>query len=182
MNHAALRLVGLICFSVLVAGCASTPETRYFTLDGGHEKVADEGEAISVRPVRVPDYLDDNRIWVRPEPHRVKALPHVRWAERLPRAITRSLQMHFGAVSGADRPDQLLVDIQRFEAVWGETDRVVLVAHWRVEQRSGDTCRMELEEPLSDRDAATLVAAKAALVTELASRIGAQLADSDRGC
>lgn len=182
MKVAAFRVTALAFFCVLAVGCASAPETRYFTLDDAHEKVVTEGEAIAVRPVRVPDYLDDNRIWVRPDAHRVEPLPHVRWAEPMPRAITRSLKMYLGGVSEAERPRQLLVDIHRFEAIWGQPDRVVLVAQWRLQQHSGGVCRIELDEPLSDRDAATLVAAKGRLVTELANRIGTQVAGGEPGC
>jgi len=182
MNHAAFRLTGLIGVTLLLAGCASVPETRYFTLDAGDHRASAPEKTLGVHRVSVPDYLDDDRIRVRPEAHRVEALPYVRWAERIPRAMTRILQRHFGAMSGADRSGYLTVDIHRFEAVWGETDRVVLVAYWRLEQGTGRACPVQLQEPLADRDPATLVAAKAQLVAALADRMENQLAEGHPGC
>lgn len=166
-------LVGMLS----MAGCASPPELRYFTLDAD-EQVADKWpEPLYVSRVQVPEYLDDNRIWVRPQTHRVETLPHVRWAERLPRAITRSLQNQFGTgVAEASGRTRLMVDIQRFEAIWddeGDTGaRVVLKAAWRI--GDGDARTVSLKATAPDRKASTLVAVMSSQVSRLAKAIAEQ--------
>jgi uncharacterized lipoprotein YmbA len=156
-----------------MAGCASPPELRYFTLGSDEQVVEKRQESLYVARVQVPEYLDDNRIWVRPEPHRVAALPHVRWAERLPRAITRSLQNQFGTgLDEASGSIRLVVDIQRFEAVWDEGDegaRVVLRAAWRI--GDGDARSATIKATVPDREASTLVAVMSNQVGQLAKAI-----------
>ena len=170
-----LSMVVLV-IGISMAGCASPPELRYFTLDPD-EQVADKWqEPLYVSRVQVPGYLDDNRIWVRPEPHRVEALPHVRWAERLPRAITRSLQNQFGTgVAEASGRTRLMVDIQRFEAVWDKGEagaRVVLRASWRI--GDGDARSVTLKASVPDREASTLVSVMSRQVGQLAKAIAEQ--------
>ena len=168
-SMATLWLLGLF-----LVGCAGTPEIRYFTLDTADEIAADPSTKLYISRVQVPDYLDDNRLWVRPEPHRLEALPYVRWAEHLPRAITRGLQLRLGAgISEPTDGHRVLVDVYRFEANWGDgerPDRMILTAGWRIENGAGRE-QLRLEKPVPDRDAATLVAIKAELVTELSKRI-----------
>ncbi|TDT43983.1 putative lipoprotein YmbA [Halospina denitrificans] len=170
-----------LCVAVLVgglslSGCASPPELRYFTLGSDEQVVEKRQEPLYVARVQVPEYLDDNRIWVRPEPHRIEALPHVRWAERLPRAITRSLQNQFGTgVAEASEGPRLLVDIQRFEAVWDGGDkgaRVVLRAAWRI--GDGDARSVTFKANAPDREASTLVKVMSNQVGQLAKAIAEQ--------
>jgi|GEM_PF-731837 len=169
------RVLMLLVLSLFLAGCGSTPDVRYFTLDTeGENGALKQEQPLYVSRVQVPDYLDDNRIWVRAEAHRIEALKHVRWAESPPRAITRSLQFQLG--SGISEPvdaPRVLVDIQRLEAVWGNgdsPDRVVLAASWLIEGH-GDSQRITLEKPLPDRSADTLVALKSGLIRQLAQLV-----------
>ena len=165
-------LVGVLS----IGGCASPPELRYFTLDPDERVASSAREPLYVSRVRVPDYLNDNRIWVRPETHRVEALPHVRWAERLPRAITRSLQNQLGTgVAEASAKPRLMVDIQRFEAVLEEGEpgaRVVLSGAWRIGDGEARAVRLRASAP--DRDASTLVAVMSSQVGALAKAIAEQ--------
>lgn len=171
-----------LCVAVLVAGlsmtgCASPPDLRYFTL-GPDERVVEEvREPLYVSRVQVPEYLDDNRIWVRVDTHRVETLSHVRWAERLPRAITRRLQQQLGTgVDEAPGRPRLMVDIQRFEAVWDEGEpgaRVQLEAAWRI--GDGQTQTASLTATAANRDASTLVAVMSSQVGALAKTIAEQI-------
>lgn len=171
MNRFQLYLAVLVP-ALLVAGCASPPALDYYTL-GPDGSVVEWDEPLYVSRVQVPEYLDDNRIWVRTATHRVESLPNVRWAERLPRAITRRLQEQFGTgVAEASGRPRLSVDIQRFEAVWEEDGpgaRVVLRAAWRIGDGEARTTTLEATAP--DRDPSTLVAVMSDQVAELAEAI-----------
>lgn len=169
---------GLVAFvaGLLMAGCASPPELRYFTLAPTEEIAQKWREPLYVSRVQVPAYLDDNRIWVRPQTHRVEALPNARWAERLPLAITRSLQNQFGpGVAEASGRARLSVDIQQFEAVWADGEpgaRVILRAAWRIGEGQARTVTLKTTAP--DRRASTLVAVMSSQVGQLAKAIAEQ--------
>ena len=168
-------LVALVA-GVLMAGCASPPELRYFTLEPTEQVARKWREPLYVSRVQVPAYLDDNRIWVRPQTHRVETLPNARWAERLPLAITRSLQNQFGAgVAEASDGARLSVDIQQFEAVWADGEpgaRVVLRAAWRI--GDGEARSLSMKATAPDREASTLVAVMSSQVGQLAKAIAEQ--------
>ncbi|TVP59078.1 MAG: membrane integrity-associated transporter subunit PqiC [Halomonadaceae bacterium] len=161
---------------LLLAGCATSPETRYYTLMG--TEPASQPEQLwplTVTRVQMPEYLDDSRLWVRSQGYQITALANVRWAESLPRATTRSLQQHLGTVSdAAGGGERLLVDLDAFEARWsdsGEQDQVVLRGQWQVAGAEGSAQRIQLQADLSDRNPATLVAAMSGLLKQLAEEI-----------
>ncbi|MDX1588099.1 MAG: PqiC family protein [Oleiphilaceae bacterium] len=173
-----------------LAACASPPETRFYTLSDA-EPVSTEAPVSPQTPlmmsrVQMPEYLDDRRLWVRTESHRLQALPNVRWAESLPRATTGYLQQRLGAVTervhdgGGHR---LLVDLDHFEARWGESgeeDRMILSGRWRLEGQSGPAHPFREERVLEDRQAATLVAAKSRLLERLAEEIASTVSQQRR--
>lgn len=166
---------GLLTGCLLLVGCASSPEVRFFVLDGVEQTEPRMDEALYVTRVQVPEYLDSTRLWVRTDVHRMQRLPHVRWAENFPRALTRSLQEQLsGDVTEASADRRLLVDVRRFEARWVEgEDQVVLVAVWGFSGQEGSGQRTRLTASLDDRDPETLVAAQSRLWRELADAIAA---------
>ena len=159
--------------ALLMAGCASPPPLQYFTLEPTQHVAIEGRESLYVSRVQVPAYLDDNRIWVRPETHRVDVLPNARWAERLPLAITRSLRNQFGpGVAEATGRPRLSVDIQQFEAVWADREvgaEVVLRAAWRIGE--GDARTVTLKATAPDRRASALVRVMSNQVAQLSKVI-----------
>lgn len=180
-SHAMKRLLPGLALLVGLAGCASTPDLRFYTLSDAQPvaKAAmdDAPGALTVARVRVPEYLDDRRLWVRTGDHRLETLPYVRWAESLPRAVTRYLQQRLGApaeTGSVGEGPRLLVDLDHFEARWGqggEPDRMILSGRWQLEGQPGATHSIHEELALESRDAASLVAAKSRLLERLVEQV-----------
>jgi uncharacterized lipoprotein YmbA len=93
------RLTGLVLgFLVMVIfGCASTPQTRFFVLSSisGSEKTGNrEGEhcfAIGIGPVKIPEYLNQPDIVTRITPNEVRLHEFAQWAEPLENNISLTL-------------------------------------------------------------------------------------------
>lgn len=169
----------LLLLLVSLVGCSSTPETRYHSLTPA-QPTQPQDIQLHVSRVQMPDYLDDTRLWVRNGPHQFGALPNVRWVEPFPRAMTRSLQHQLGeSVAESDDLPRLLLDVHHFEALWAtnpEQDRVVLTVLWQIRNADATAGRITLEEPLPDREVATLVTIK----SELVNQLGVLIAESAR--
>ena len=98
MDRFPSRLIGLVLgFLVMVLfGCASTPQTRFFVLSSisGSEKMGNrEGErcfAIGIAPVKIPEYLDQPEIVTRITENEVRVDEFARWAEPSRGAIFRA--------------------------------------------------------------------------------------------
>ena len=173
--------------AVLLAGCARTPEMGYYTwMPESPVEAVLPGAPLYVARVRVPDHLDDTRIWVRREGQRLQPLPNVRWSETPPPVITRLLQLQFGGISEPSGQPRLYVDIHRLEAQWqGEApgeDRITLEARWWLEPGAPDIGQAVLEERLEDRQPETLAAAKTRLVLALGDHLAETLSQElDQG-
>jgi len=85
------RRIGLVLglLAMVLLGCASTPETRFFVLSSisPSEKIGNRGDdhcfAIGIGPVRIPDYLDQPQIVTRVTQNEVRMDEFARWAEPL---------------------------------------------------------------------------------------------------
>jgi uncharacterized lipoprotein YmbA len=99
MDRFSSLLLGLIVgFLVMVLlGCASTPQTRFFVLSpvSGSEKIGSrEGErcfAIGIGPVKIPEYLNQPEIVTRITQNEIRVDEFARWAEPLEDNISRAL-------------------------------------------------------------------------------------------
>lgn len=137
--------------------------------------------AVRIGEVRVPEYLDTYSVLVRSAPHAVTPLDSIKWAEKLPAALTRLLR-ESATVAGyllADSADLVvLVDVDRFEPV--AEGQVVLAARWTIvrdgrrETILGHGART-LRTPISDGTSARIAAMDAA-ARQLAGLVLADLA------
>lgn len=171
-----LHLLLVLLPVMLLAGCASSPDTQFYTLVSSDAPSDSETrQPVQVARVQMPEYLDSNRLWVRTATHRIEAIPDVRWAESLPRASTRSLQQLLGAEGGSvSDAERLLVDLDVFEGRWnlsGEQDQAVMRGHWQLSGEAGSGQPIRLQVTLADREAQTLVAAQSRLLQMLAEDI-----------
>lgn len=93
------RLIGLVlgCLIMVLFGCASTPQTRFFVLSSisGSEKMGNRGGercfVINIGPVKVPEYLDQPEIVTRITQNEVRMDEFARWAEPLKDNISSTL-------------------------------------------------------------------------------------------
>lgn len=149
------RLIRSLCiFGILVtgcAGCASTPESRFYQLSpaksaagAGREVVKEGAVTVAVGPLRLPDYLDRHQIVTRSGRNELHLAEFDRWAGSLDSDVVMVLLENLSGLLPADRffvtkwtpvvesqlPSLYGVQlfVQRFEGTPGGL--VVLKAQW----------------------------------------------------
>ncbi len=190
--HLMLAFAGL----VLLAGCSSSPATRFYTLTAVAEAPpagAKDPATHAAKPVtliitdlRLPQYLDRPQIVTRGSDQRLRMTEHQQWGGNLRDDMTRVLTENLGRQLPGDRvlaapthialqPDyRIEVDVQRFERE--ANGRVRLAARWWI-TRGPDGALLASPEasfsgPSVDADDyETLVGAMSAVFGELAQVI-----------
>jgi uncharacterized lipoprotein YmbA len=136
----------LFLAGLALAGCASSPETHFYTLSPAAP--ADKAIAaqarykVAVGPVKVPEMVDRPQFVVRQGDNRVELLEQHRWAQPIRTEIARALaadlrqqlpqaQVSFYNDYAAQNPDcRVLMDIERFDAARGKA--VTVQGAWSV--------------------------------------------------
>jgi uncharacterized lipoprotein YmbA len=183
----------------LLAGCASTPQPRYYTLGamapastGSASAPASAGSSsfsVSVGPVSVPAVVDRPQIVVSISENQVSLDEFNRWAAPLQDGLAAVLAENLAGIlgtpsvtvfpreSGADADFRVAVDLQRFESTPGTS--AVMEATWVV-RRAKDgrtlTGRTSVREAVQDRAFEALAAAH----SRAARRLSADIADAIR--
>jgi uncharacterized protein len=95
----------LLLGALLLGACASTPQTRFYTLeiDAAAFAVDNFDKRVAVGPIDLPDYLDRPQIVTRIGDNRLRVDEFNRWGGRLDEDIDRVLQRGLGAALGRDR-------------------------------------------------------------------------------
>lgn len=164
----------------LLVGCAGrgSPPLEYFSLNTVESISEPIALPIRVSRVRVPEYIDNDRIWVREQDQRMLSIPGVRWSEPLAPAITREIRIALGSSLTDDRSlPNLVVDIERLEALWMDDQKqVILRARWQLEGNPSLGTRVwEDNRQLKDREAEAIALAKADLLRAFRSEIRREL-------
>jgi len=135
---------------LLLAGCATRPDQQIYVLGGPADSTAGVRDntgrqVIEIKPVLIPDYLDNTDLMLRSGTHELKPSQTGMWGERLSVGFTQALtgalakRVSTAAVLSrppAGRPDiQILVDVTGLQA--GAGGDTVLTAHWNVLRLSG---------------------------------------------
>lgn len=189
------RLLGVVA-AVWLAACSSSPSPplRYYQL----RLDPPAGETVPVRaaaeadvwqlvsPVRLPDYLDRDALWLAVGGNALQPLDGHRWAEPLRTAVPRVLAHDLGVLRGTDRvwsggipagvvaTRQLRLEVLEFGP--GPDGRAVrLRARWTITDPSGVapalTEEAEVEAPSAGRAPEPLVDAHRLAIWRLAQRI-----------
>lgn len=139
IRRAVSTVVVAVSMSVLSACAGQLPPADLVVLTGADVPAvaampaAATGIVVRMGEVRVPAYLDTYDVLVRSAPHQMAPLPDVKWAEKLPAALTRLMRENATAAGYvlADSADLVvLVDVDRFEPT--EAGEVVLTARWTI--------------------------------------------------
>jgi len=144
-----IALFAAVCGSVILAGCGTSPTSRFYTLPPVQPTVVGTGapspEAVvtlSVGPITISDYLDRPQIVVRSSQNELLLSEFNRWAGSLQSDTARVLRENLEKMLAGDgisvtswrrgipSVHRVSVDVSRFEAT-GET-AVVLKAQWAV--------------------------------------------------
>jgi len=202
MNRFAhLLQAGALAAAALLAGCASAPPDRFYTLAGAapvpvpapasaSTPPAATGQLyVELVPVDVPAQVRRNQLVVgNGGDGRVELLEHHRWAGPLADEIGHALSLGVTARLGTidvyrtPRPDGVRVyristNVQRFESVPGS--HALVDAVWSVRQVGGGTvltCRSVLREEVGQGYEA-LVAGHRAALGKLAEAVAAGVRD-----
>lgn len=170
----------------ILAGCASSPSSRFYTLGGEPSPVSTMPASfyIEVPPVDMPQQVAKNQLVVQTSAAQVQVLEEERWAslpaDEVRRALSSDLTRQLGAIDvyGTPRPDSVAVyrvkvNVQRFESWPGA--QAVIDAVWSVRAAGSQTvltCRTVAQQPVgAGYDA--LVAGHRKAVDQLAAEISA---------
>jgi uncharacterized lipoprotein YmbA len=189
MNYLFLNRIGVVFgLFLIMAGCASTAPTRFYSLNpmastetASKAASADHDLAIGVGPVKIPDYLNRPHIVTRTGQNQLTLSEFDKWAGSLQSDVSRviaenlSVLLSSGSVyvypsrSYIPLKYQVEVNIIRFEGVVGGD--VSLAASWSIlevkEKEIILTDKASFREKTDGMDYVSLVAAKSRLLANL---------------
>jgi uncharacterized protein len=181
------RLAAVVpwALGMLIAGCVSTPESRFFTLNATLNHAVDTSSlSVVVGPVSVPAAVDRPQIVVTTGPNQVRVDDYNRWASPLQSGISRVVADNLVSLLGTPRVTifpqtlsanadyQAAVEVQSFGSALGEA--ATLDAVWtvrRVKDGRLQTGRTTVREPASGRGYDALAAAHSRAVARLSQNI-----------
>ena len=176
----------------LLAGCSSTPPTKFYKLSslssGQQENPAallGTDIAIGVGPVDFPEFLDRPQIVTRKSQNQVEIAEFHRWASSLPGDFSRVLAKNISTLLPTDRVAvypwddtfsptyQVKLNVEQFDGQLGE--RVFLRVIWSLVGQEGKkelvVRKTLIEEPVLTSDYEGLVAAQSNALATLSREI-----------
>ena len=183
--HRLVAIVAALTLTAFVAGCASTPPPRFYTLNAARGPAAPSSRlSIAVGPVSVPAVVDRPQIVVDMGPNQVRMEEFDRWAaplqSNIARVVADNLVLMLGTPrvtlsvqpSSADADYRAAVDVQSFQSVPGEA--AMLDAVWsvrRTKDGKGETGRTTVRETVPDKGYDALAAAHSRALARLSQDI-----------
>jgi uncharacterized lipoprotein YmbA len=180
-----LAAVILWALGMLIAGCVSSPESRFFTLNATmNHAVESSSLSVVVGPVSVPAAVDRPQIVVSTGPNQVRVDDYNRWASPLQSNISRVVADNLGSILGTPRVTvfpqalsatadyQAAVEVQSFGSALGEA--ATLDAVWTVRRIKDGKLRVgrtTVREPASERGYDALAAAHSRAAARLSEDI-----------
>ena len=168
-----------------MAGCASTPAARFYTLSAATTPAATSSDlAVVVGPVSVPAVVDRPQIVVTTGPNQIRVEEFSRWASPLQDNISRVVAQNLVALLGtphvtlspqtlsADAGYRVAIEVQSFESTPGNS--AMLDAAWTVRRMSNGKSKMgrtDVREAVQDNSYDALAAAHSRAVARLSQDI-----------
>jgi hypothetical protein len=191
MNVMRMLLLSMT-FSVLVlAGCAGTPQTRFYTLtpmtlqQAGTPAVEAKKVTVNISPVEIPDYLNRQQIVTRDGGNELKLADLDRWAGSIAESMAIVLAENLSQLLGSEQvfvhprlqsatPDYTVaLRVLQLDCVPGDQAR--LKAQWTVlagaERKEAITRISNITEKLEDKQYATIAAAVSRILEQLSGDI-----------
>lgn len=190
MTNPISRLRGILnCTGlVLLAGCASSPEPRYFILEAPVVSYPaapiEKRRVLMVGPITVSEHLKRRGIASREEQGRVVIHQFDRWAgaldQNIASVVTEILQQKPGSDNvidyysnfSADHDYAIKIHIGKFDRVPG--NEVALTASWQIGDRANATKTVRsgsFSQPISGLDTGDTVSAMNAALAQLANAV-----------
>jgi len=190
------RLAAALCWALAclaVAGCGSTPTSRFYTVSAvpAPAGAPPVDASVTIGPVAIPAAVDRPQMVVTVGPNQVRLDEFNRWAAPLANNIARVLAENLVGLLGTSRVTtaptgsavdyRVVVEVQRFELVPG--DAVTFDAVWTV-KRSRDgksqSGRTTMREPAPDRGYDGVAAAQSRAVARLSQDVAGAVRALDR--
>jgi uncharacterized protein len=188
------RLVSVSIAGVALAGCATSPATRFYVLTPLSPNAAAPNDAawrpvseritIGVRAVDLPDELDRPQIVTRTGPNRVQFAEFDRWSASLRDSVMQLIATNLSTLLPGEQlavypwspgtvvDREVIVEVTRFDGALG--GECALQARWRVIARRGTPSVIYGQSTLtapSGADYPALVATQSRLVGALSAEI-----------
>jgi hypothetical protein len=184
-----IRTVAVLCAATLLAGCASTPPSRFYRLSAEAPATSVRSTvSVAVGPVSVPAEADRPQLVLAVAPNRVEIDEFSRWAGPLREEIARTVAENLSRLLGtpaawphprvaAEADVRVRIDVLRFDLARGGT--VALDATWTVSRGAGQAGRsgwLSAGEAAGGEGVEALVAAQSRLLARLSRDIAAEIA------
>jgi uncharacterized lipoprotein YmbA len=176
-----LAAVTLSCLALMLVGCGSTPNPRFYSLSSIAPPAAPPGDlSVAVGPVSIPAAVDRPQIVNTVGPNRVRLEEFDRWAAPLQSDIARVIVANLVVALGTPRvmlasqpvattvDYRAVIEVQRFESTLG--DAATLDAVWsvtRTKDRKVLSGRTSAREAAPERTFDALAAAHSRAVGRL---------------
>ncbi len=197
-HHAILKRIA--CFLgtgavvSLIAGCASAPEVKYYSLQPQTQVATVMGNAplgLQIALPQIPESVDRPQLMVRnpAEPQVIYALNAARWAGSLSDEIGQSLSFYLAGQLGAINVQNLPVvpgslpvwivqtNVQQFDLMPG--NRAILDVVWTLKPTSGALtswiCQTRISVPVIQKDAAAVVDGQQQAIRLLANEMAKKI-------
>jgi uncharacterized protein len=181
-------------FTVVIAGCASSAPSHFYTLSStpAPAVMPQANYSVSVGPISVPAVVDRQPIVVRTGPNQVSLDEFNRWASPLKddigRVVVENLTTMLGTTqvtlfpqsTAADASYRTIIDILRFDSEPGKA--ATLDALWTVSSAKGVKSyrgRTTLTEATQGGDYAALVAAHSRTLGQLSAEIAKKIQEME---
>lgn len=190
------RTLILVIATIWLAGCARSPQARFYTLSPlGPQAAKPPASAVrqvslSIAPVEVPDYLNRPQIVTRSGQNELKLAEFDRWAGSLPDNIAAVMAENLSLLLASDRVQAaprgrnekadytLAMRILRLDCVPG--DQLSMRVQWTLSAADGtcvaarvSTCMEKLKDSRYD----TLVAAVSSALGQVSREIAREIND-----
>jgi uncharacterized protein len=189
--------IALVAACLLLASCADTTPTRFYTLSSVSATAAEasgmaaQDLTVAVGPVTLPEYLNRPQLVTRDGSNRVRLADFDSWIEPVQGLFARTLVENLSALLGTDdvlllpqrrpvRPDyQVEVEVTRFDV--DTSGNAVLDARWWILDARGETVlrngRSTIVQPAATGDQAAAAQALSGTLIGMSREIAGAIAD-----
>jgi uncharacterized lipoprotein YmbA len=192
-NLTLTKSIPVLLVLLLLAGCGTTPPTRFYLLTpeenvSGNE-VLPQDMVVGVGPVRLADYLGRPQVVLRESSNRLKVEEFERWGGSLESNVSRVVAENLTALLGTESvvtfpweravlPGyQVAIDIRRLDAMPNNATR--LTALWRILGDDGRKIlaieRTDITQQAADASIEALMAAQSRALAALSKQIAAKI-------
>ena len=181
---------------VLLSGCARTAPSRFYLLNAlpaaaseQQNREAEQGIAIGIGPVEIPEYLDRPQIVTRSSLNKLELAEFDRWAEPLNQNFSRVLTENLSILLSTDRiavypwrssaqvDYKVAIYVTRFDGTLGAN--ALLIARWTVFGKNGKKVLLRrtssYSEPVEKQNYEALVVTKSRMLVALSRDIASAI-------